>query len=483
VLALLAKHADPTRDGDSLAESEAFCLGEICLQINALADKDHSEESFDEWRRCPIASRARTSQDLALNAWLSARPTNGFMSVLRAHRILFHHIPLAEASLSPRCKTTLEMFVDRHGVSCEKAFALLGTLCQVRYSPTQANARPCHLDVSSLSRDGRWTSTELSSIRRLFVKDLDDLARALPADVIADPLGTFRIMAKTPVIELSDNTWWSYAPILSELLLRSFYATLGECCQDPKLRGRFQNAFGTGVELYVKELFAFAAKAAPENVVPTLTVTSARFEPNWFKRKPEFEVGTGKVRQLIEVKSSYFPPAELFGLGWYKSIEGRLFSEKDGLGQLACTAVARYSGLLPPTPARIQSILVVLEALPTLIPGIQHEARFIFKDHLHAYQTSLPSGLRNCQPALLPVTIISLEELEAMLALATVGYELKDLLDRVIGRQIDVELLPARTVLTEVWNSGSALPTYDWLSPAYDALYTLYDRVFGLNAT
>jgi hypothetical protein len=482
VLALLAKYADETIAGDRLSESEAFRLGEVCLQINALADNDHYEESYDDCRHRPIASRAKTAQDLALNGWFSARPANGFMSVLRAYRILLHHFPAADYLVSANGKPTLEIFEDMYGVSCEKAFSLLATLCQVRYPPSLEKARPCHLEISSLWGSDHWTADELRGIKRLFVRDIEGLRTALPENVIADPLETFRVLAKTPIIELPGGSWWSYGPILSELLLRSFLGSLRACAPDTKVRGRIDNAFGKAVELYVQELFDLAKNAAPVAMASSLSIAPAQQSTSWIERKPEFEIGIGTVRQLIEIKSNYFQPAELFGRGWYRSIENHLFSEVKGLGQLACCAVARYCGLLPPMPARIQSILVVLEALPTLMPGIQHEARSIFKEHLKSYESSLPSSQRRCEPALLPVFVLSLEELEAMLALATVGLELKDILDKVFGRQGDVALLPARTVLHDVWHSCPKPPTYDWLGSAYDGLYVMYDRVFGSNA-
>ena len=479
VLALLAKYGDRRIPGLSLGEGDAFRLGEICLQVSTLANKGYDDELYDDWHHSPIASRARTAQELALNAWFSATPTNGFLSVLRAHRILFHHMPIAEAALSNRLRPIMELFEQKHGVSCEKAFALLGTLCQTRYSTSREKSKPCHLDISSLWTNNQWTPDEIDSIQRAFVKDLDGLAKALPDDVLADPLGVFRVITATPVIKLPGHSWWSHGPILSELLLRSFYAALRDCASDQKLRGRFDNAFGRAVELYVMELFELAKNAAPASVANSLNTMPAKQKSDWIERKPEFEVGLGTVRQLIEVKSRYFPPAGLFGQGWYKSIEEHLFSQEKGLGQLACCTVARCSGLLAPAPSRVQSLLVVLEALPTHIPGIQFEARSIFAAHLESYASLLPNGFRDCPPKFASVTVIPLEDLEPILALTTLGYEFKDLLDSIYSRQGEQDFLPMRIILDEIWHAAPAPPTYDWLRPAYDGLYSLYDRVFG----
>jgi hypothetical protein len=64
VLALLMKNADPVAPDQSLTEDEAFNLGQVCLQVNALPEPEDAGESVDEWLNRPIASRSATGQEL-----------------------------------------------------------------------------------------------------------------------------------------------------------------------------------------------------------------------------------------------------------------------------------------------------------------------------------------------------------------------------------------------------------------------------------
>ena len=369
-------------------------------------------------------------------------------------------------------------FCARHGLSLERAWALLAFICQARYPVARIGERAALMDMTQLPSFG-WSEDEINSARSLLVRSLDDLRLALPPDPLADPgqaLDTFR---DVPLIEVSPNVWWGHGPFLVERLLRTFYNALTDAASTTQRAGEIVNAFGRAAELYVEELvcLARAARLGSES----LSLNKTRRSKRWLERRPEYEIGSGRVLQQIEVKTHYFSPTRLYGrktAALFKSLEANLLSKEKGVGQLACHAIGRYAGVWDRTPNRIQSILVVLEPLPVSIPGSQVEARQRFHTYVKQYMaeaTARGFELPTLGPAHLQCMFLSMEELEYLISLTTTGTELTDLCDKLYGSLTGV-LLPARVIMDKI--GPATKPTHVWLGTAFDELFEIYERNF-----
>lgn len=470
LLALAIKYADPHKRRQ-LSESERRQIGGICLQITgALSDVDGAG---DELSLTPIASRSKASLALARDAMMSMPPAAGFLAVFRAFRVLIVHLRNAAAEQGLGREHLFECFHAFYGVSLEKAWSLLALFCQTRYPVADLSPRACHFDMTALDRLFDWTATEVNGAKRLLALQLEELAEQLPTEPLADLPKTFDVLIGVPVVEIRKGLWWAFGPFLVGSALRLMYSAMRACLKTTE-QGRFDSVFGRAVELYVLELIGLArASGAPPG---TLALTLCTRQKGWPAKRPEFEVGEGSVRQLVEVKAKYFNPGRVFGNGWFRGLEKDVLSHDKGVGQLACYAVARYAGIIGQPPTRIQSILVLTERTPTLIPGIQSETSAQYSNAINHHNTpQVDIGSLHRQ-----VQLLSLEDFEQVIAMTTVGQELKDVLDALRSRQ-EGTYQSATQILPEIWE-GLQGATHDWLGEPFDQLFALYKETLGQAA-
>ncbi len=473
LLALVIRHSDSSVPCRDLTESDRFALGEACLHVNNLFQPDSASK---DWKRNPVGSEI---QQLLPDLFFSLPPGDGFMSVFRSSRILMHAIPEAEKQLKLPMGAVHEQFGSYFGLSLEQAWTLVAMLCQNRYPVSGRNPMAPIMDVTNIASKLGWKSDEVQSFKNLAVSDLETISNNLPLDPLADFASTFAIFMDSPILAIHEDLWWSHGPFLSDRILRTFHSALLDSSPDKKTKGDVGNIFGLAVELYVQELLDLANSGKLDK--SSLQSKRADPIPKWYKRNPDFEVGRGMVRQLIEIKSQFFPPSQVFmesSSTLINRIETNLLSDTKGIGQLASYAVGRYASLGTSHLSRLQAVLIVLEQLPVLVPGAQQAAYSEYSRHFDSYLARAASkwdSIPILGTAHRQVVFLSIEEFEYIVSYTTVGHELKDTLDALSNHMQGV-LLPAKAILERILTGPP--PSRNWLGSAYDELFEKYDRNF-----
>lgn len=466
VLSLLILYGDQTSDQQSLDKLQLFKLGSVCVQVSGLPEAQRTSEN---WTHNPIDSEYL---ELQKDLFLSMQSDVPHMSIVRASRILFSCLRQGELKLKVPEGTFSTCFENHFGVSFERAWAMLAFICQLRYPRDGSEPHVPFVEMRDIPAHFKWSPQEVAGFKSFAVKSLDDLALDLAKESIDDFGTILTVLMASPIIEIREHHWWSHGPFLANSLIRKMWNGIHKSLSTSDSEGMWGNVFGTAVEMYVNELICLVNEhrnnAINMRIAPKLS--------GWNAKKPEFEIVSGPVIQLLEVKSKYFKPDfrnhMRSPLAFLKS---ELFDSSKGMCQLANYAVGRYMGYGTPKATRIQSLLITLENWATWIPGAQQEARAAYKFwFLEVMKDGDNDKFSQKEAERLPqqTLILNMEEFEFYLGLIAEGDDPHIAYDRIYNRQGSNMLSASQSF----WMLQQEAPSYIWLQPMVRDVFEIYCR-------